>query len=169
MASPAAGVAGEVGIGGAWQRCLAGVCGLGLTATVLVHHTDWMRPLLVQLSGPATADRPMPMRAATTRRAGCCGWRALGKAVGREAAELAKAEQQRADPPGGVELGSCRARWAFYRAGHPQAYSGIGSSDEADRHSPIRFVAESRARRGGLSRSDVHRRRLGVERGEGGF
>ncbi len=71
-----------------WYRrsvmaALSIVCGLGLAATVMMHHTDWIRPLLARVSGPATPDRPMPLR----RFDPTCrlrGWHALAEAVDRE-------------------------------------------------------------------------------------
>ena len=118
-----------------WRRwsmaaLLAGACGLGLTATVLMHHTNWMAPLLAQLSGPATADRPMPMR----RFDPTCrlrGWRALGKALDEKRAELAEAEHD--EPILAASSWALPGEMGVYCAGHPQAYS-IGLV-MGDRHS----------------------------------
>ena len=117
-----------------YRRCMAALlvmaCGLGLTATVLVHHTDWLRPLLAQLSGPATADRPMPMR----RFDPTCrlrGWRALADAVDRLRDQLHEAEHE--DPVLAASSWSLPGELGVYCAGHPQAYS-IGLA-MGDRHS----------------------------------
>ncbi len=136
----------------AWYRrivmtVLSVACGLGLAATVVMHHTDWIRPLLARLSGPATADRPMPLR----RFDPTCrlrGWRALGEAVDRERARL-RAE--------GGEPVLAASSWALpgelgaYCAGHPQAYSlGLAMGDRHSQYdlwpNPLRDAAAFRGR-----------------------
>ncbi|HVS34315.1 MAG TPA: glycosyltransferase family 39 protein [Gemmataceae bacterium] len=105
-------------------------CGLGLAVIVVMHHTDWVQPLLAQLSGPATADRPMPLR----RFDPTCrlrGWRALGEAVDRERNLLWNTERR--EPVLAGVSWSLPGELGVYCAGHPQAYS-IGLA-LGDRHS----------------------------------
>src|SRR5262245_22865823 len=50
-----------------WYRwgtagALATTVVLGLALTVFAHHSDWLRPVLEPLSGPATSERPYPLR-----------------------------------------------------------------------------------------------------------
>ena len=116
----------------AWYRrlgltALALVSLLGVATTVVVHHTDWMQPLLLRLSGPPTEDYPIPLR----RFDPTCrlrGWHVLAEAVDRERARVADEDPVVAGAswtlPG--ELGA-------YCAGHPQVYS-VGLA-VGDRHS----------------------------------
>ena len=53
---------------------------VGLVLTLFVYRSDWLRPVLEPLSGPATAGRPYPLR----RFDPTCrlrGWQALGANV----------------------------------------------------------------------------------------
>ena len=121
----------------AWYRrsvmaALAVACGLGLAATVVMHHTDWVRPLLAKVSGPATADRPMPLR----RFDPTCrlrGWKALGEAVDRERVRLRAEDPDHRDPVLAASSWALPGELGVYCAGHPQAYS-IGLV-MGDRHS----------------------------------
>jgi Dolichyl-phosphate-mannose-protein mannosyltransferase len=127
---------------------LALACGLGLAATVLMHHTDWVRPLLAQISGPATAKQPMPMR----RFDPTCrlrGWRTLAEAVDQKRAELLQVEHE--DPVLAASSWALPGELGVYCAGHPQAYS-IGLA-MGDRHSqydlwpnPLRDVEAFRSK-----------------------
>ncbi len=106
---------------------LALVSVLGLTTTVVVHHTDWMQPLLLQLSGPPTDAHPIPLR----RFDPTCrlrGWHFLAEEVVRVCVGVAAEHPILAGAswtlPG--ELG-------VYCAGHPQVYS-VGLA-VGDRHS----------------------------------
>jgi hypothetical protein len=109
---------------------LAVACGLGLGVIVVMHHTDWVRPLLAWASGPETPDRPMPLR----RFDPTCrlrGWRALAEAVDR-ARERLRAE--RIEPVLAASNWSLPGEMGVYCAGHPQAYS-LGLAMKVDRHS----------------------------------
>jgi hypothetical protein len=84
-----------------------------------MHHTTWLQPLLLRVSGPATQARPYPLR----RFDPTCrlrGWRTLAAKVDGACAEL------RAK---GIEPVIACASWtlpgeiAFYCAGHPPVYS----------------------------------------------
>ena len=116
----------------AWYRrlgltTLALVSVLGLTVIVMVHHTDWMQPLLLRVSGPPTADHPIPLR----RFDPTCrlrGWPFLGEAVDRERARVAAD-----DPVLAATSWTLPGELGVYCAGHPQVYS-IGLA-LGDRHS----------------------------------
>jgi 4-amino-4-deoxy-L-arabinose transferase-like glycosyltransferase len=108
---------------------LALACGLGLAATLFLHHSAWLRPALAWLSGPPTAQTPFPLR----RFDPTCrlrGYRELAAEVDRVRARLA-AE--------GVEPVLAGCNWGLpgelgvYCAGHPQAFS-VGPA-VGDRHS----------------------------------
>jgi 4-amino-4-deoxy-L-arabinose transferase-like glycosyltransferase len=117
-----------------WYRRLTAVnlalaCGVGLAATLFMHHSTSLRPALVWLSGPPTAQSPFPLR----RFDPTCrlrGYRELGVEVDRVRARLA-AE--------GIEPVLAGCGWnmpgelGVYCAGHPQAYS-VGPA-VGDRHS----------------------------------
>ena len=98
---------------------VASACTLGLTLTLLVHRSDLAYPLLARLAGPATAERPLPLR----RFDPTCrlrGWRALAAHVDAVRARL-RAE--------GAEPVLAGTGWAmpgeigFYGAGQPEVYS----------------------------------------------
>ncbi len=119
----------------AWYRRatragLAAFCALGLTLTVLIHHSDWVRPLLARLSGPPTPDQPLPLR----RFDPTCrlrGFRTLGAAMDRlRRAELGRAG---AEPVLAATSWSLPGEVGFYCAGHPVVYS-LGQA-LSDRHS----------------------------------
>jgi 4-amino-4-deoxy-L-arabinose transferase-like glycosyltransferase len=102
---------------------LAAACVVGLALTVLVHRSDWLRPVLVACSGEPTAEQPLPLR----RFDPTCrlrGWHFLGREVDRLRAELEAA---------GEEVVLAAANWSlpgelgFYCQGHPVVYS-IGSA-----------------------------------------
>ncbi len=100
---------------------------LGLTVIVMVHHTDWMQPLLLRLSGPPTADHPIPLR----RFDPTCrlrGWHVLAEAVDRERARAAAD-----DPILAATSWTLPGELGVYCAGHPQVFS-IGLA-LGDRHS----------------------------------
>jgi 4-amino-4-deoxy-L-arabinose transferase-like glycosyltransferase len=117
-----------------WERrltagCLAAACVLGLTVNVLMHYSALARPWLIALSGPATAERPLPLR----RLDPTCrlrGFRWLAAQVDRVRDGL-RAE--------GIEPVLAGSGWtlpgelAFYCAGHPAVFSfGLALGD---RHS----------------------------------
>jgi hypothetical protein len=107
-----------------WYRRLtianiSAACVIGLTLTVVIHHTNWLYPLLGRLSGPPTDERPMPLR----RYDPTCrlrGWQTL-------AAEVDRLRSQLHDR--GIDAVVAGASWAlpgelgFYCAGHPPVYS----------------------------------------------
>jgi hypothetical protein len=104
-------------------------CVAGLLVTLFMHHSDWLQPVLVRLSGPPTKTNLFPLR----RFDPTCrlrGWRFLAGEVDRVRAELA--EQ-------GIEPVLAGCNWSLpgelgvYCAGHPQAYS-LGLA-VGDRHS----------------------------------
>jgi hypothetical protein len=109
---------------GWYRRCLLGgltfACVAGLTLTVLLHNSTWLWPLLAEVAGPATEDRPLPLR----RLDPTCrlrGWRlALAAEVDRVRDELRGA---------GIEPVVAASGWAlpgelgFYCRGHPTVYS----------------------------------------------
>lgn len=94
------------------------VCLFGIGVTVAVHRSDWVRPALLRIAGPSTAERPMPLR----RWDPTCrlrGWRQLATAVDELRAKLR--EQ-------GIEPVLAAGRWnlpgelAFYCHGQPVVY-----------------------------------------------
>ena len=104
-------------------------CLAGLLVTVFMHHSDWLQPVLVRLSGPPTKTNLFPLR----RLDPTCrlrGWHFLAAQVDRVRAEFT--EQ-------GVEPVLAGCNWSLpgelgvYCAGQPQAYSlGLAAGD---RHS----------------------------------
>jgi Dolichyl-phosphate-mannose-protein mannosyltransferase len=128
-------LAGQLSSPRPWYRRLVAselalVCAVGLAMTVVMHRSDWLRPVLEPLSGPATSRRPFPLRRfdPTSRLR---GWRRLAAEVDRVRDRIRREEG--AEP---VLAGS--AWWlpgelAFYCAGHPPVYS-IGLV-QGDRHS----------------------------------
>ena len=103
--------------------------GIGLVVTLSLHQSMWVQPALAWLAGPASEERPMPMRRLdpTVRLR---GWRHLAYEVDRLRAELRER---------GVEPVLAAARWtqagelAFYCEGQPRV-ACIGSA-LGDRHS----------------------------------
>ena len=142
---------------------LAGACGLGLTATVLVHHTDWMRPLLA--SCPARRRRSGRCRcAASTRPAGCA-------AGDRWAGRWTRVRRATADGGGSSRswrrrAGRCRASWASTATATRRPTRSAWRWATATASTTC--GTEPAARPGGVPRADVHRRRLDLGRGEGG-
>jgi hypothetical protein len=116
-----------------YRRCtqanLAVACVVGLLATLFLHYSDPLHPLLARLAGPPTRGDPFPLRKLdpTCRLR---GFRALGAEVDRVRVELRQA---------GVEPVLAGCNWStpgelgFYCAGNPTAYS-IGLA-LGDRHS----------------------------------
>ena len=134
LAGAAAGVALALVSPSARRRCWALACVLGSTTTVLMHHTDWMQPLLVRLSGPATPDQPMPLR----RFDPTCrlrGWPLSGRDGGPRCASRLRTEND--EPVLAASSWSLPGELGVYCAGHPQAYSlGLAMGD---RHSQYDF------------------------------
>jgi hypothetical protein len=115
------------------NACLAAACGLGLGLTILMHHSQWARPVLAQLSGPARRDRPLPLR----RLDPTCrlrGWRMLAAAVDRQRQQLRREEP---DPVLAATGWTLPGELAFYCEDHPTVYSlGLALGD---RHSQYDF------------------------------
>jgi 4-amino-4-deoxy-L-arabinose transferase-like glycosyltransferase len=104
-------------------------CAAGVAVTLVMHHSEWLRPAVSRLVGPPTPERPLPVR----RLDPTCrlrGWQTLAREVDRLRQELAAA---------GVEPVLAGTNWSmpgelgFYCAGRPQAYS-LGLVGD-DRHS----------------------------------
>lgn len=124
---------GKAGLTHGRWLAVGAVCLLGLAVTALVHRSDWARPVLLRIAGPATVERPTPLR----RWDPTCrlrGWRHLAAAVD----EIR--EQLRLQ---GIEPVLAAGRWnlpgelAFYCRGQPTVYC-LGSS-MGDRHSQYDF------------------------------
>jgi hypothetical protein len=106
-----------------WRRLAWGSMGfvvaLGLVLSAMVHRSDWFRPALLAVSGPATAENPLPLRRfdPTSRLR---GWRTLAAEVDRLRAAL-RAE--------GVEPVLAATSWALpgelgmYCEGHPTVHN----------------------------------------------
>jgi hypothetical protein len=104
-------------------------CLLGISLTLLVHHSEWTGPLLLRLSGRPTSEQPLPRR----RLDPTCrlrGWQVLAAAVDR------LREQLRAQGEEPLLAGSSwvlPGELAFYCKGNPVVYSmGLALGD---RHS----------------------------------
>jgi Dolichyl-phosphate-mannose-protein mannosyltransferase len=108
---------------------IAGTSALGLTLIALMHHSEWVHPVLAELVGEPTVDRPLPVRLLdpTCRLR---GWHALAEAVDRCRSQLGTE---------GIEPVLAATSWTlpgelgFYCAGHPAVYS-LGLA-VGDRHS----------------------------------
>lgn len=123
----------------AWQRrfmgtALALTCGVGVGLTVLVHHSEWVLPVVARIIEPFTGDSSLPLRKVDPS----CrlrGWRTLAGEVDRVRAELRAGR--------GIEprLASCGwtlpGELAFYCDGHPVVYS-LGRA-MGDRYSQYDF------------------------------
>jgi 4-amino-4-deoxy-L-arabinose transferase-like glycosyltransferase len=100
----------------AWA--LASTCGLGLTLTLFMHFSPWLRPLLARMSGPPTARQPLPLR----RFDPTCrlrGWRTLAAAVDRARTAL---KDQGVDPLLAASGWTLPGELGFYCQGHPTVY-----------------------------------------------
>ncbi|MBY0525656.1 MAG: glycosyltransferase family 39 protein [Gemmataceae bacterium] len=119
-----------------WYRALTAgfltlTCAVGLSMSLLMHHSEQAWPLLSELTGPPSPDHPMPMR----RFDPTCrlrGWRTLAREVDRVRADL---EVQ------GVEPVLAGASWwltgelGFYCADHPTVYSvGLALGDRRSQY-----------------------------------
>jgi hypothetical protein len=115
--------------------CLSVVCAVGLTLTVLVHHSEWVLPWAAQVAKPFTGGHHLPVR----RIDPTCrlrGWRnTLAATVDRLREEIRSSS--------GEEPVVAGAGWtlpgelAFYCVGHPDVYS-LGLQ-LGDRHSQYDF------------------------------
>jgi hypothetical protein len=103
---------------------------VGLALMVSIYRSDWLRPILEPLSGPATAGRPYPLR----RFDPTCrlkGWHLLAAEVDRIRQELR--EQEGEEPVLVTTSWALAGELGFYCDGHPTVYS-IGLV-QGDRHS----------------------------------
>jgi hypothetical protein len=126
-------LAGKLESGGGGARllkgALAGVCGLGLALTILIHYTEWAQPLLTRLSGPRSEAHPLPLR----RLDPTCrlrGWRTLAAAVDEMAAKL---HEEGIEPILAGTSWTLPGELGFYCQNQPTVYS-VGLA-LGDRHS----------------------------------
>lgn len=99
---------------------------LGLLMTALLHEPASFQPVLLRLAGPATPERPMPMRRVdpTCRLR---GWRHLAAEVDRARAEL---QARGIEPIVAAERWTQAGQLAFYGEGHPTIYCfGVALGD----------------------------------------
>jgi hypothetical protein len=122
----------------AWVRWQAGALlvvfgALGVAGTVAAHRSDWVHPLLAQVSGEPTAEQPYPVR----RFDPTCrlrGWRTLAAKVDEVRARL-RAEGHEPVLAGGGW--SVPGELGVYCSGKPPVYS-VGLM-QGDRHSQYDF------------------------------
>lgn len=108
---------------------LAAACTLGLALTAFAYHSECLRPLLVRIAGPASAENPVPLR----RLDPTCrlrGWRFLAAEIDRLRLELHNRGEESVVVGTGWAL---PGELAFYCEGHPEVFSvGVALGD---RHS----------------------------------
>jgi hypothetical protein len=94
-------------------------CSLGVLLTVAAHHSEWFHPILGQLAGKPSAERPLPLR----RLDPTCrlrGWQSLAVSLDRLREEL---QQGGAEPIiAGVDW-TLPGELGFYCRGNPAVYS----------------------------------------------
>jgi len=119
-----------------WLRRLtyggvATTCGLGLAVTFLMHESGLAQPVLLRLSGPATSQRPLPLR----RFDPTCrlrGWRYLATEVDRVRARL---QSEGTDAVIFCSSWTLPGELGFYCDGHPVVYSvGFGLGDRQSQY-----------------------------------
>ena len=113
----------------AWHFRLAAVSAAGLGLSWLLLDIRPARPVLARVAGPATAERPTPVRKLdpTCRLR---GWRHLAAEIDRCRAALAR---EGTEPVLAAGTWTVPGELGFYCAGHPQVYS-FGSA-LGERHS----------------------------------
>jgi hypothetical protein len=115
----------------AWS--VAAACTLGMAVTVLMHYSTLAQPLLAKVSGPPTAQHPLPLR----RFDPTCrlrGWRTLAARVDAIRARL---KDEGIDPVLAGSAWSLPGELGFYCRGHPTVFSlGLALGD---RHSQYDF------------------------------
>ena len=107
----------------AWQRHMiqggtVAFAAMGIVLTVAVHDMLPLQPILLQLAGPASEQRPMPLRRIdpTSRLR---GWRYFAAEVDQLRAEL---EADGIQPVLGTERWTQTSELRFYCDGHPAVY-----------------------------------------------
>lgn len=136
-----------------WYRQLAkgstlAAAGLGLLLTALIHEPIQLQPVLLQVAGPATTERPMPIRRVdpTTRLR---GWRHLAAEVDRTRTEL---KGRGVEPMLATERWTQAAELGFYCEDHPTIYClGVVLGDRDSQYdrwrpNPIADEADFRGR-----------------------
>jgi hypothetical protein len=101
----------------AWS--LAASCGLGLAVSVLMHHSEWVYPVLGRVIGKPTIKHPVPLR----RFDPTCrlrGFRTLAAKVDEVRDRL---RQEGVEPVVAGSGWSMPGELGFYCAGHPTVYS----------------------------------------------
>jgi len=105
----------------------------GLIVTVILLHTEWVRPALVRLSAPPSIEHPLPIR----RWDPTCrlrGWRTLAAEVDRLRRSYSR---DGAEPIIAATYWNVAGELGFYCQGHPTVYSlGLAFGD---RHSQYDF------------------------------
>jgi hypothetical protein len=110
----------------AWyRRCtrlnIGIACGLGLAITLAMHHSEWLHPLLSQLTGPPTETNRFPLRKLDPT----CRLRGFRTTL----APAVDAECNRLKAEGAEEVILAGQSWTLpgelgaYGKGHPQAFS----------------------------------------------
>jgi hypothetical protein len=114
-----------------WYRrlaagCLAAACVLGLSVTWFMHRSDRAQPVLLRISGPPSAERPLPLR----RFDPTCrlrGWRHLAAEVDHIRAEL---QAEGVEPLIAASSWTLPGELGFYCEGQPRVYSlGLALGD----------------------------------------
>jgi hypothetical protein len=102
---------------------------VGIMITLTMHHSEWVRPVLGWLSGPAAPDRPLPLR----RFDPTCrlrGWHFLAQEIDRLREELVRAGEE---PLLAADGWNMPGEIGFYCKGHPAVY--CFGAVMGDRHS----------------------------------
>jgi 4-amino-4-deoxy-L-arabinose transferase-like glycosyltransferase len=116
-------LAGELRAASTWYRRLTqggaiAAIGLGLLLTLVLHEPIQMQPVLLSIAGPATKERPMPIRRVdpTSRLR---GWRRLAAEVDRVRGAL---QARGLEPVLATERWTQAAELGFYCHGHPRIH-----------------------------------------------
>jgi len=108
---------------------LGSACALGIFIIVLMHHSEWFQGTLLRLSGPPTAQHPLPLR----RFDPSCrlrGWQTLALNWTGCATIFVLEETIPCWPP---LAGTCPAKWPFTAAATGGLFAGLALG--CDRHS----------------------------------